>query len=54
MASQQFEKIRSDVTKKLHEKNAITDVLGQVETKTGVDRFYIVSGSVFHLFFGWT
>lgn len=44
MASQQFEKIRADVTKKLHEKNSVTDVLGQIETKTGVDRFYLVSG----------
>ena len=40
----QFQKFRADVTKKLHEPNAVTNVLAQIETKTGVDRFYITAG----------
>lgn len=43
-AKQQFEKIRADVTKKLHEPNAVTNVLAKIEEKTNVDRFYIVAG----------
>jgi len=41
-AKQQFEKFRADVTKRLHEPNKINDALGQVESKTGVDRFFVV------------
>ena len=40
----QLQKIRADITKKLHEKNAFTNVLAQAEAKTGVDRFYMVAG----------
>lgn len=41
-AKQHFEKFRADVTKRLHEPNKINDALGQVESKTGLDRFFIV------------
>ncbi len=44
MASEKFQKIRSDVTKKLHEPGLINDKLGLIESKTGVDRFYLVAG----------
>jgi len=40
----QIQKIRADITKKLHEKNQFTNVLAQVEGKTGVDRFYLFCG----------
>lgn len=43
-ANQQMQKIRADINKKLHEPNAITNVLGQIESKTGLDRFYMVVG----------
>jgi len=43
MASSQVQKIRADVTKKLHEPNPVNNVLGQIESKTGVDRFFIVA-----------
>jgi len=45
MAAQaHFQKFRSDLTKKLHEPNRVNNVLGQVEEKTGVDRFFMVAG----------
>lgn len=43
-ANAHFQKFRSDLTKKLHEPNRVNNVLGQVEEKTGVDRFFMVSG----------
>jgi len=43
MASGQIQKIRADVTKKLHEPNPVNNFLGQIENKTGVDRFFIVA-----------
>jgi len=43
MASAQFQKLRSDVTKKLHEPNSVNNILGKIEGKTGVDRFFIVT-----------
>lgn len=45
-AKQHFEKFRSDVTKKLREPNKVTDVLDKVESKTGVDRFFMFMGVV--------
>jgi len=45
MASAQLQKFRADVTKKLHEPNcAVNNLLGKVEEKTGVDRFFVVLG----------
>ena len=41
---QQLQKLKADMQKKLHEQNAFTDVLGKIEAKTGVDRFYLVAG----------
>lgn len=43
-AQKQLEKLKSDLNKKLHEDNKVTNVLAQVETKTGVDRLYLVGG----------
>jgi receptor expression-enhancing protein 5/6 len=43
-AKQQLDRWRSEVTKKLHEPSQINDVLGKVEAKSGVDRFFIVAG----------
>lgn len=43
MASSQVQKFRSEVTKKLHEPNAVNNTLGKIEEKTGVDRFFIVA-----------
>ncbi len=40
----QVQKFVSDIEKKLHEPNAVTNVLEQVEKKTGVKRLYIVGG----------
>jgi len=55
-STSQFQKVRAEVEKKLHEKSQFTDFLGSLETKTGVDRFYIFSGAVgllsFYLIFG--
>ncbi|VDP09499.1 unnamed protein product [Soboliphyme baturini] len=49
--------IRSEVNKKLHESNHLNNLLGKIEEKTGVDRFYIVVGSLFgfavYLIFGY-
>lgn len=39
------QKLLDDADKKLHEENAVTKVLEQVEMKTGVKRLHIVSGS---------
>jgi len=44
MASAQFSKLRNDINKKLHEPNQFTNFLQRIESKTGVDRFYMVSG----------
>lgn len=44
-AQQQLQKFRQDITKKLHEKNQLTDVLAKIEQKTGVDRFFLVAGA---------
>lgn len=44
MASEKLQKFRSDVTKKLHEPGPITDKLALIESKTGLDRFYMVAG----------
>lgn len=41
----QFNKFRTDLDKKLHEPNCFNNVLGQVEQKTGIARFYIVAGN---------
>lgn len=43
-ASAQLQKFRNDLTKKLHEPNRVNNVLGQVEEKTGIDRFYMAAG----------
>ena len=43
---EQFEYYKSQLDKKLHEKNMITDVLAQAEEKTGVNRLYITLGKV--------
>lgn len=44
MASQKLNKFRADVTKRLHEPGPITDKLGLIEAKTGIDRFFMVAG----------
>lgn len=36
-----------DVNKRLHDQGAITNVLGQIETKTGIKRLYIVGGEFY-------
>lgn len=46
-AKQHYEKFRADVTKRLHEPNKFNDALGQVENKTGLDRFFVVLGEKF-------
>jgi receptor expression-enhancing protein 5/6 len=43
-AKQHLQKLKTDVQKKLHEQNSFTNVLGKIEAKTGVDRFYLVAG----------
>ncbi|VDM42364.1 unnamed protein product [Toxocara canis] len=43
---QAVQKALDDVDKKLHEDNAVTKVLEQVESKTGVKRLHIVAGFV--------
>lgn len=43
-ANSHLQKLRSDVNKKLHEPNPVTNALAKIEEKTGVDRFYIFSG----------
>lgn len=43
-AKAHIEKFRTDFTKKLHEPNRVNDRLAQVEQKTGVDRFFLVTG----------
>lgn len=43
-AREKFNKFRADVTKRLHEPSPVNDVLGKVEQKTGVDRFFIIGG----------
>jgi len=45
-AKSQMEKIRSEINNKLHEKNQLTDMLAKAESKTGVDRLYMVLGVV--------
>lgn len=44
MAAAQVEKLKGDLNKKLHEKNKVTDILATIETKTGLDRLYLVLG----------
>lgn len=46
MAQQHLQKLKADVQKKLHEQNQFTNVLAKIESKTGVDRFYLVSGTL--------
>jgi len=43
-ASAQLQKFRNEITQKLHEPNRVNNVLGQIEDKTGVDRFFMVAG----------
>jgi len=40
----QLQKLRADITKKLHEPNQFNNYLAKIEEKTGVERFYLVSG----------
>lgn len=49
MAGVHFQNFRADLSKKLHEPGPTTNVLAQIEAKTGVDRFYLVSGKLFLL-----
>lgn len=48
-------KVIDDVDKQLHEKGSLTDMLGMVESKTGIKRLHIVLGAfglqVIQLFF---
>lgn len=41
---QSIQVYKDNLDKKLHEKNAFTDLLAKAEEKTGVQRLYIVSG----------
>ncbi|GMT28469.1 hypothetical protein PFISCL1PPCAC_19766, partial [Pristionchus fissidentatus] len=41
----QIQKMMEDVDKQLHEKGALTDMLGMVETKTGIKRLHLVLGA---------
>jgi len=43
-ASQQFQKLKADVNKLLHEPNPVNNVLGIVEQKTTISRFNLVAG----------
>jgi receptor expression-enhancing protein 5/6 len=43
-ANQHLQKLRADINKKLHEPNSVTNVLEKIESKTGLDRFYLVAG----------
>jgi len=42
----QFQKIRSEIESKLHDQNPFTSLLASLESKTGVNRFYIFTGAV--------
>jgi hypothetical protein len=42
----QLQKLRADITKKLHEPNQFNNYLAKIEEKTGVERFYLVSGEL--------
>uniref|UniRef100_A0A915PL82 Receptor expression-enhancing protein n=1 Tax=Setaria digitata TaxID=48799 RepID=A0A915PL82_9BILA len=39
------DKLLQDVEKKLHEANAVTNLLGQIEAKTGIKRLHLVLGN---------
>jgi len=39
----QLNKFKSDVDKKLHEPNSVTNALEKIEQKTGIKRFYLVA-----------
>ncbi|KAF8366804.1 yop-1 [Pristionchus pacificus] len=41
----QLQKVIDDVDKQLHEKGSLTDMLGMVESKTGIKRLHIVLGA---------
>uniref|UniRef100_A0A5S6QG84 Receptor expression-enhancing protein n=1 Tax=Trichuris muris TaxID=70415 RepID=A0A5S6QG84_TRIMR len=47
-----IEKFRADLTKRLHQDNGFTRILGRMENVTGVDRIFIVAGvtTVFALY----
>ena len=44
-SSDQLNKMKADFEKKLHEPNKLTNLLGLVESKTGVDRLYLAGGA---------
>lgn len=46
-AKAQLQKIKQELSNKLHEKNALTNVLEKFEEKTSVDRLYVVLGRHF-------
>jgi hypothetical protein len=49
----QLQKLRADITKKLHEPNQFNNYLAKIEEKTGVERFYLVSGECKHSYKTW-
>jgi len=44
--TERLEAFKQKLNKTLNEKNKFTEILGQIEAKTGVNRLYIVSGAI--------
>lgn len=42
------DKLLQDVDKQLHEKNAVTNLLTQVEARTGIKRLHLILGGFIH------